>query len=111
MNTFIGRHQDSIKKTVISPQEDLRLTVPRICLIQYLDLIKVLIQIRAAELIYNIDEIGLSDWEERKPKTVIVPEEIDTGNLHYPVNRGIKHVTLLIKVSGGGNAYFPLAFT
>ena len=33
LNTFIGRHQDSIKKTVVSPQEDLRLTVPRIYLI------------------------------------------------------------------------------
>ena len=49
--------------------------------------------------------------EERKPKTVIVPEEIDTGNLHYPVDRGIKHVTLLVTVSGGGDACFPLAVT
>ena len=62
-------------------------------------------------MIYNIDETGLSDWEEHKQKTVIVPEEIDTGNLHYPVDRCIKHVTLLVKVSGGGDAYFPLAVT
>ena len=62
-------------------------------------------------MIYNIDETGLSDWEEHKQKTVIVPEEIDTGNLHYPVDRGIKYVTLLVTVSGGGDAYFPLAVT
>ena len=62
-------------------------------------------------MIYNIDETGHADWEERKLKNVIVPEEIDTGNSHYPVDRGIKQVTLLVKVSGGGDAYFPLAVT
>ena len=73
--------------------------------------VEVLNRIIVAELIYNIDETGLSDWEERKPKTVIVPEEIDPGNLHYPVDRSIKHVTLLVTVSWGGDAYFPLTVT
>ena len=111
LNTFISRHQNSIKKTVVSAQEDLRLTVPRIYLKEYLDLVEVLIKITLAELIYNIDESGLSDWEERKPKTVLVPTEIDTGDLHYPVNRGIRHVTLVATVSGGGDAFFPLIVT
>ena len=44
---------------------------------EYLDLVEVLIKITHAELVYNIDETQLSDWEERKPKTVLVPEEID----------------------------------
>ncbi|KAK8884119.1 hypothetical protein M9Y10_043224 [Tritrichomonas musculus] len=34
LNAFIGRHQDSIKKTVVTPQENLRLTVPRIYLVK-----------------------------------------------------------------------------
>lgn len=111
LNTFLARHQNSVKKTVISPQEDLRLTVPRIYLIEYLDLVECIIEITPAELIYNIDETGFSDWEERRPKTVIVPSEISEDDLHYPINRGIRHVTLVATVSGGGDAYFPLAVT
>lgn len=111
LNTFLPRHQNSVKKTIISPQEDLRPTVPRIHLIEYLDLVECIIEITPAELIYNIDETEFSDWEERRPKTVIVPSEISDDDLHYPINRGIRHVTLVVTVSGGGDAYFPLAVT
>ena len=31
--------------------------------------------------------------------------------MHYPVNRGIRHITLVVTISGGGDAYFPLVVT
>lgn len=57
------------------PQEDLRLTVLKIYLSQYLDLVELIIEITPAELVYNLDETGLSDWEEHKPKTVGIHEQ------------------------------------
>ena len=42
-------------------------------------------------IVYNIDETGLSDWENRKPKIVIVPKDLE--NEDYPVKRGIRHIT------------------
>ena len=84
------------------------MVVPRSYLREYLDLVEIIIQIPPAELVYNIDEPGLSDWEERKPKTVIIPSEINNDDFHYPINRGNRHITLVVTVSGG-DAYFSLA--
>lgn len=62
-------------------------------------------------IVYNIDETGLSDWENRKPKIVIVPKDLENEDLHYPVNRGIRHITLVVTISKGGESYFPLVVT
>jgi hypothetical protein len=39
------------------------------------------------ELIFNIDECGFSDWEERKRKPVLIPSSAQGIALRYPVNR------------------------
>lgn len=31
--------------------------------------------------------------------------------LNYPINRGNKHITLVVTISAGGDAYFPMAVT
>ena len=111
VNSFVFRYKDDLKKSVITAQDQLRLQVPRVYLEEYLDLIEVIIEATPAELVYNIDETGLSDWEEKKPKTVIVPARIPDDELHYPVNRGIRHITLVVTISAGGDAFFPLVVT
>ena len=108
---FLYRHRDALIKTEISPQEELRLKVPRTYLIEFMNLVEKIITIVPADLVYNIDETGLSDWENRKPKTVIIPKDLENEDLHYPVNRGIRHITLVVTISGGGDAYFPLIVT
>lgn len=111
VHSFLFRHRDAFIKTEILPQEELRLKVPRSYLIEFMNLVEKIITIVPADLVYNIDETGLSDWENRKPKTVIVPKELEKHDLHYPVNRGIRHITLVVTISGGGDAYFPLVVT
>jgi hypothetical protein len=61
-----------------------------------------------AELIFNIDETGLSDWEERKEKMVFVPSAHIDSTLHYPINRSVRHQTHMCCISAAGDAYFPL---
>jgi hypothetical protein len=61
-----------------------------------------------AELISNLDETGLSDWEHSKPKPVLVPTGLSDSTIHYPVNRQIWHQTLLCCLSASGDAYCPL---
>lgn len=111
VNSFIFRHKNELAKTVIEPIDDSRLKVPRKFLQDFLDLIENIISITPAELIYNIDETGLSDWEERKSKTVVVPTELAKNKLNYPIDRRNKHVTLVVTISAGGDAYFPMAIT
>jgi hypothetical protein len=60
------------------------------------------------QLIFNLDEIGLSDWEERKPKLSLIPMTVENADLHSLVDRGIRRQMLLCCVSASGNAYCPL---
>jgi hypothetical protein len=61
-----------------------------------------------AELIFNLGETGLSDWEERKTKPVIILSHASSSTLHYPIDRAIRHHTLHCCVSASGDAYSPL---
>jgi hypothetical protein len=81
------------------PQEQLRLGIPREYLNDYISLIKEYVPLVPAELIFNLDKTGLSDWEERKRKPVIIPSQASSSTLHYPIDRAICHYTLLCCVS------------
>ena len=111
LNSFFNHHINEITKSTIYPQEDARLKAPRSYLKEYLDLVENVIGITPAESIYNIDETNLSDWEERKPKMVIIPKELENKRLHYHVNQGISHQTLIVTINASGDAYFPLIIT
>jgi hypothetical protein len=69
----------------------------------YLALIKSWVPLVPAELIFILDETGLSDWEQGKP--VLIPTTIENTDMHYPGDRGIRHQTLLRCVSALGNAH------
>jgi hypothetical protein len=60
------------------------------------------------ELLFNTDENGFSDWEERKPKCVLIPTEARETILHYSVSRKIRHQTLVCRVTAAGDTYCPL---
>jgi hypothetical protein len=60
------------------------------------------------ELLFNIDENGFSDWEERKPKCVLIPSKARETTLLYPASRKIRHQTLICCVTAAGDAYCPL---
>jgi hypothetical protein len=75
---------------------------------KYIDLTKAYIPLVPSELMVNLHESRLSDWEERKSKTVLVKAEAGDQPLHYPVDRGIRHHTLLSCISASANAYCPL---
>jgi hypothetical protein len=59
-------------------------------------------------LIFNIDECGFSDWEEQRPKPVLIPTEFERSVLHYPVNRAIRHQSLICCITAAGDAHCPL---
>jgi hypothetical protein len=74
----------------------------------YIRLIQTYVPFVPTELIFNLDETGLSDWEERKSKPVVVPSDATQTPLHYPADRGIRHHILLCCISASGDAYKPL---
>jgi hypothetical protein len=106
--SFLERWESIVIRTTVVPQEELRLRSPREYLNDYISLIKEYVPLVPAELIFNLDETGLSDWEERKTKPVIIPSHASSSTLHYPTDRAIRHHTLLCCVSAFGDAYSSL---
>ena len=109
VNSFIGRHINELQKCHSSPQEDNRLCIPREYLEQHIMNLKEFLQGKCAELIFNLDEVGLSEWEERKIRKVIVPKSVDKSNVFHQVSRKVNHISLLVCVSAAGDALTPLA--
>ena len=111
VNAFIGRHLDALKCCRSLPQEDTRLTVPRVQLEEHIQTMKIHVAGRFSELIFNLDELGSADWEDRKVKKVIVPADVRKEDVYHAVSRRHRHVTLLACVSAAGDALTPMLIT
>jgi hypothetical protein len=106
--SFLERWEGIVIRTTVVPQEQLRRRIPREYQNDYISLIKEYVPLVPGELIFNLDETGLSDWEERKTRPVIIPSHTSPSTLHYPIDRAISHHALLCCVSASGDAYSPL---
>jgi hypothetical protein len=99
MASFLKEHAKLVCRSVVRPQENVKLKVPREYLDQYIRLTKEYVPLVLMELLFNTDESGLSDWEECKPKCVLMPTEARETTLHYPASRKIRHQTLVCCVT------------
>jgi hypothetical protein len=90
------------------PTKKPRLEIPRTFLDRYLVLIKEYLSLVPTELRFNIDGSGPSNWEERKPKGVLILTRLRESTLRYPVNRSICHQTFICCISVAGDAHCPL---
>jgi hypothetical protein len=43
-----------------------------------------------AELVLNIDKVGISDWEDRKTRRIVVQAIMDGETIHHAVSRNVK---------------------
>jgi hypothetical protein len=111
VNSFIGRHLDRLRKVKSCPQESQRLEVPRCFLEETIRCLGEFVQGRPAELVFNLDEVGISDWEDRQTKKVIVPLSAREQTIHHKINRGLKHVSIIACVSAGGESLTPSVVT
>jgi hypothetical protein len=78
---------------------------------RYLALIKVYVPHVPPGVLFNLDETGLSDWEERKPKPVLMPTTTEDSPFYDPVDRAIRHQRLVCSISASGDACSPLLVT
>jgi hypothetical protein len=73
VDSFLFRHAAELFETKSSPQENQRLEVPRVVLEAAIEDIQTHIQNAYADLVFNLNEIGISEWEDRVERKVIVP--------------------------------------
>jgi hypothetical protein len=62
---------------------------------------------RPAHLVFNLDEFGISEWEDRKMKKVAVPSTSGTQTIHHRVSRDLKHFSIITCISAGGTCLAP----
>jgi hypothetical protein len=111
VNSFIGRHSEELCRVKSVPQEAQRLEVPRCFLDEAIASISQSVQGRPTELVFNLDEVGISDWEDRKTRKVIVPQTMKAQTIHHKINRSLKHVSVIACVSAAGESLTPYIVT
>jgi hypothetical protein len=60
-----------------------------------------------AELVFNLDELGISDWKDCKTKTVLVPATMVGQTIHHEISRMVKHISVIACVSAAEESFTP----
>jgi hypothetical protein len=71
VNSYISRHQTKLIETRSTPQEQLQ--VPEIFREETIGAMREAVHGRTADPVFNLDEIGILEWEDQKVRTVVVP--------------------------------------
>jgi hypothetical protein len=50
------------------------------------------------ELVFNLDEVGISDWDHRKTKKVIALAAVFGQKKHHGVSRKVKHISVIARL-------------
>ena len=108
---FFVSEIEELEECHSTPQEDKRMSIPREFLKQHLINTFLMVEWRIPELVLNVDELGSSEWEERRPFKVFVKRETERKIIEHPVSRKISHMTLLACISCSGNSLTPLIIT
>jgi hypothetical protein len=108
MKRFLDRHKSEVSCITVAPQEKVGLEVPRCYLEEYLTLIKKIVLTVPTELLFNLGQTGLSEWENGRSKLVLVLTQEHESTLHYPLDRFVEHHTLLCCVTASGDSYCPI---
>jgi hypothetical protein len=64
--------------------------VPRVFLKRTIQDLDDYVQGCLAELVFNLDEVSVSDWEDRKTKAVILPAGVRGQTIHPGVSRNVR---------------------
>jgi hypothetical protein len=69
------------------------------------------VQWMRAELVSNLNEVGMSGWEDRKEKKVIVPAMMDTQTIHHRTSRSVRHISIITCITAVGEFLTPYIVT
>jgi hypothetical protein len=89
-------------------QKNRRLAIPRSQLEEHIHTLTVHVTGNWAELVFNLDELGSADWEDRKIKKVIAFAAVPKEDVYHSVSHIPRHITHLAWVSAAGDAMTPL---
>jgi hypothetical protein len=90
-----------------SPSEVPRLHVPHVFLDQTVRSMHEAVQGRPAHLVFNLDEVGISDGEDGQRKKMVVPRTAVLHSIHHRFSRSVKHISVVACISASGACLTP----
>jgi hypothetical protein len=96
-----------VTKTKGARQEETRFEVPRVFLHEIAPFLGESVQGMKAKLAFNLDEIGMSEWENRKDKRKIVPKTVACQMISRCASRNVKHISINSCITAGAESLLP----
>jgi hypothetical protein len=59
------------------------------------------------ELVFNLDDVGMSDWDHRKTRKVSVPATMRGVRIHHGISRIVKHISVIACLCAAGKSLTP----
>jgi hypothetical protein len=95
VNSFMLRHSDKVIQAISGAQEGQRSQVPGAFLERRIQDLHDYVQGRVAELVFHLDEIGISDWEDCKTKKVSALAAKFGQTIYHGVSRNVKGISVI----------------
>jgi hypothetical protein len=109
--SFIIRHAAELTEEKSSPYEKPRLQVLGIFRKQILLSMHETLKGHPADLVFNLDEGEISDWEDRKLKKAVVPIMVAAHDIHHRISRNVRHISIASCISASGTCLAPYVLT
>jgi hypothetical protein len=111
VDSFLIRHKDDAVEAISKPQEDAHLQIPREFLPGPISGMEEAVQGCIRDLVFNLDEVGVSEWEDCKSKKVVVPPAMSSQTIHHRANRNLKYIMVITCISVSGELVIPYIIT
>jgi hypothetical protein len=92
-----------LAETKSTPQEDARLEIPRIFLDETVQCLGEYVHGITDKLVFNLNEVGVSVWEDRKDKKVVIPSVLSGQTIHNRASQNLKHMSVITCISAAGS--------
>jgi hypothetical protein len=107
LDSFLFRYKLELSETISRIQENPRLEIARSFLDTMIACLSEHLPGPCAELVSNLDEVGISEWEDRAPRKVVVSVSMTDQTSHHGVHRNLKHMSVICCVSAAGESLTP----
>jgi hypothetical protein len=63
------------------------------------------------DLVFILEEVGVSESEDRKSKHIGAPSAVSSQTIHHGANRNLKHIAVITCVAASGEYVIPYTIT
>jgi hypothetical protein len=102
-DSFLTRQATQFLETKSVPQENPRLEIIRVFLQAGFDEFRDHIYQAYTELVFKLNKIGISEWEDRRTRRVIVPSTMKRQTIFHGVRQNLKHIDVVACISAAGD--------